>query len=218
MEKRAMAAATGLAAPILAAVTILAATVVDPGFSWANDALSNLGELPVGESITLSFLTGAPEFVLFNGGLILTGLVGLPFAWRLWTDAENAFHRLGAVEFAGALIALALIGVFHIPRDPHGAVAITHYLLGIVFMWTYGTGSVLAGRPRWGLLTIWLGIFHLLAWLVWAAALTGPIPGLAIPETVGAAVFGGWSLVAARAKLGWPPLPNPLHLRSPPAE
>ncbi|MFC7114519.1 hypothetical protein ACFQH2_05510 [Natronoarchaeum sp. GCM10025703] len=35
MEKRAMAAATGLAAPILAAVTILAATVVDPGFSWA---------------------------------------------------------------------------------------------------------------------------------------------------------------------------------------
>lgn len=210
MDRRTAATATGLVAPAIAAVTILAATLVDPGFVWADDALSNLGELPAGESITLSFLAGAPEFALFNGGLILTGLVGLPFAWRLWTDADHILHRVGALQFAGALIALALVGVYYIPREPHGAVAIAHYLLGIVFMWTYGTGSVLAGRTRWGLVTIWLGIVHLMAWLVWAAALTGPIPGLAIPETVGAAIFGGWSAVAAREKLGWPPLPDAL--------
>ncbi|QSG01890.1 DUF998 domain-containing protein [Natranaeroarchaeum sulfidigenes] len=210
MDRDTGAATTGLIAPAIAAVTILAATFVDPGFVWADDALSNLGELPAGESITLSFLAESPEFVLFNGGLILTGIVGLAFAWRLWTDAKNWLHRLGAVQFAGALIALALVGVYYIPREPHGAVAIAHYLLGIVFLWTHGTGSVLAGRVRWGLVTIWLGIVHLVAWLVWAALLTGPIPGLAIPETVGAAIFGGWTAVAARARLGWPPLPGAL--------
>ncbi len=210
MDKRTTAAVTGLIAPVIAAVTILAATVVDPGFVWADDALSNLGELPAGESITLSFLAGAPQFGLFNGGLILTGIVGLPFAWRLWADADHVLHLVGALQFAGALIALALVGVYYIPREPHGAVAIAHYLLGIVFMWTHGTGSVLAGRTRWGLVTIWLGIVHLVAWLVWAALLTGQIPGLAIPETVGALIFGGWSAVAAREKLDWPPLPDTL--------
>lgn len=210
MDRRAATAATGLVAPTIAAVTILAATFVDPAFSWTEDALSNLGELPMGESITLPFLASAPEFALFNGGLLLTGIVGLPFALRLWTDADHVLQRVGALQFAGALIALALVGVFHIPREPHGTVAIAHYLLGIVFLWTHGTGSVLVGRTRWGLVTIWLGSVHLLAWLVWAAALTGPIPGLAIPETVGAAIFGGWSAVAARAKLGWPPLPKAL--------
>ncbi|MCL9812939.1 DUF998 domain-containing protein [Natranaeroarchaeum aerophilus] len=210
MDRRTSAAATGLIAPAIAAVTILAATLVDPGFVWADDALSNLGELPAGESVTLSFLVDTPQFALFNGGLILTGLVGLPFAWRLWVDADHPLQRVGAAQFAGALIALALVGVYYIPRDPHGAVAIAHYLLGIVFMWTHGTGSVLAGRTRWGLVTIWLGIVHLVAWLVWAALLTGQIPGLAIPETVGALIFGGWSAVAAREKLDWPPLPDTL--------
>lgn len=210
MDRDTGAATAGLIAPAIAAVTILAATLVDPGFVWADDALSNLGELPAGESITLSFLAESPEFALFNGGLILTGIVGLAFAWRLWADAENWFLRIGALQFAGALIALALVGVYYIPREPHGAVAIAHYLLGIVFLWTHGTGSVLAGRVRWGLVTIWLGIVHLVAWLVWAALLTGPIPGLAIPETVGAAIFGGWAAVAAREKLGWPPLPDAL--------
>lgn len=211
MNGRAASAATGLLAPVIAAVTILSATIVDPTFSWRQNALSDLGALPAGESISISFLAATPEFALFNGGLLLTGLVGLPFAWRLWDDADHPLHRIAAVGFAATLISLSLVGVFHIPRDLHGPAAIAHYVLGIVFLWTHGTGSVLSGRVRWGLVTIWLGIVHLVAWLVWAAFLTGPIPGLAIPETVGAVIFGGWSFLTARRKLAWPPLPDALR-------
>lgn len=204
MNLRDAAAAAGLVAPLVAAVGILTATLADPSFAWATSALSDTGALPDGRSVTWSFVGANPQFLLFNGGLILTGVLGLPFILTLWSRAENVPHRIGVAAFLIAIVALGLVGVFHLPRPPHGAVAISHYLAATITLWTYGTGSVLAGAVRRGLVTIWLGIGHLLFWLVWAAVLSsGPIPGLAIPETVGAAIFGGWVVATALEELGW---------------
>lgn len=204
MNLRDAAAASGLLAPVVAALGILGATLLDPSFAWTSSALSDTGALPDGRSVTWSFVGSNPQFLVFNGGLILTGIVGLPFTATLWSRARNVPHRIGVVAFAAAIVALALVGVFHLPRPPHGAVAITHYFAATVALWTFGTGSVLAGAVRRGLATIWLGIGHLLFWLVWAAVLSsGPISGLAIPETVGAAIFGGWVVATALEELGW---------------
>lgn len=208
MNVRNACAASGLVAPLVAAIGILSATLADPSFSWATSALSDMGALPRGRSVTASFLRSNPQFLLFNGGLILAGILGLPFARTLRTAAENRAHRAGAAAFAVAIVAMALVGVFHIPRPPHGAVAIAHYLAATIALWTYGTGTALAGAVRRGLATIWLGIAHVLFWILWALFLSsGPVPGIAVPETVGAAIFGAWILATARSRLGWPPLP-----------
>lgn len=208
---RRAAAGCGLVAPAVAAVTIVAATLIDPTFSWATSALSDLGALPEGESVTVGFLLSSPEFLLFNGGLIAAGVAGLPFAWILWVAAVHPLQRVAAAAVAMAVIALALVGVLHVPRPHHGTVAITHFAAATVALWTYGSGSVLAGRPARGLATIWLGIAHLLFWIIWSVTLRpGPIPGLAVPETVGALLFGGWTAATARSFLGWPPVPEPV--------
>lgn len=202
MKFRDATAVCGVVGPLVAATAILAATLVDPTFSWTTSALSDTGALPDGRSVTWSFVRESPQFLLFNGGLILTGIVGAPFAVSLWSRSENLAHRIGVAAFLAALVALALVGVFHLPRPPHGTFAIAHYLAATLALWTFGTGSALAGDVRRGLATIWLGIAHLLFWLLWAAVLaSGPIPGLAVPETVGAAIFGGWTVATALDEL-----------------
>jgi len=208
MNVRDAPAACGMAGPLLAGVAILAATVVDPSFQWTTSALSDMGALPEGRAITAEFLRSNPQFLVFNGGLVVAGVVGLPFSWSLWNDASNRFHRAGAVAFALAMTALALVGVFHIPRPLHGLAAIAHYLAGTLLLWLHGTGTVLAGDVRRGLTTAWIGNIHLLFWIVWALFLRGTIPGLAVPETVGALLLGGWVIATARRRLGWPPVPG----------
>lgn len=205
MNRRNVAAACGLAAPIVAAAAILAATLLDPAFAWTTSALSDTGALPAGRSVSLSpsLVRSSPQVPVFNGGLIATGLLGLPFAWRLWTAAEHVGQRAGAAWYALAVVFLGLVGVFPLPHPLHGPVAVGHFATATVALWVYGSGTVLAGRPRAGLATIWLGIGHVLVWIGWALALaSGPVPGIAIPETVGAAIFGGWTVARARSLLG----------------
>lgn len=206
MNARDAATACGIVGPLVAAVGILAATAVDPSFQWAASALSDTGAHAPGQAVDPSFLRSNPEFLLFNGGLVLTGSIGLPFAWSLWDGADHWVQRAGAVWFALAMLAMALVGVFHLPHSLHGAAAIGHYLAATMTLWTYGTGSVLAGRRLRGLATVWLGCVHLLFWIVWALVLqSGPLPGLAVPETVGAALFGGWVFATARRRLARSP-------------
>lgn len=192
----------GVVAPVLAAVTILLATTLDPSFNWLDSALSHTGELPEGASVSASLLFEKPSFFVFNGGLVLTGLVGLPFGVLLFVESRNVFERVGAVTFLLTLLTLAAVGVFYLPKDLHGPAAIAHFLALTVFFWIYGTGAALGGRVRLGLATVWLGIGHLVFWLAWAVWLqSGPIPGLAIPEIVGAIGFGGWSFYVAVQRL-----------------
>jgi len=44
---------------------------------------------------------GAPTFLLFNGGLIVGGLLGFPFAWRLWLESRNSLERVGVARYRG---------------------------------------------------------------------------------------------------------------------
>ena len=179
--------AAGILAPVLTLGAILAATLLSPSFSWTANALSNLG----GRDAAVATPTTR---LLFNNGLILGGLVGLGFGPALLAARRNAVELAGIGLFGLTVVAMALIGVFPQHRDPHFAVAVSFYVLLSLALWTYGAGAVLAGVRRRGLLTVGAGVTNLAAWVVWG--LTGPFlrPGLALPEIVGATLFGAWAV------------------------
>lgn len=182
---------SGIGSSLVGFTTTLAATVVSPTFTWTGSALSDLG---------------APDAAtpwLFNYGLVAAGIIALPFAWLLFTTGRHVLERLGAVGFAGSVVGLALVGVFPSGTALHLPVAIAYFLLFTAAMWLHGTGAALAGDVRRGLVAIWLGIGHLLAWLGWAAS---GLEGLAIPEIVGSAILLGWIVLTTqwmRSSMGW---------------
>ncbi|PSP80062.1 DUF998 domain-containing protein [Halobacteriales archaeon QS_1_68_20] len=167
----------------VSAVGIFGSALLAPWFSWTGNALSDLGAV------------GEPTAPLFDGALVLAGLLGLAFLGRVWFAAANAVHRLGAVIMAVAFASMGLVGVFPLPHDLHGPVAVTFFLAFTYGLFVHGSGDALAGAVREGLLSVWLGIAHVTGWLVFAVA---PIEGIALPELVGSAALSAWVLVTFR--------------------
>lgn len=195
MDRRAIAARTGLLAPPIALVGILLATLVDPSFSWTGSALSHTGELPPGRSVSIDLVLDRPSFLLFNGSLVATGAIGLPFAWLLYVEADHPLQRSGAMLLGLALVSLAAVGVFYLPHGLHAPAAIVHVIATMATLFVYGTGTVQHGEREYGLATIGLGLVTLGIWLLWTMAL--PDSGIAIPEYVGALALGGWTIWTA---------------------
>lgn len=194
---RRLATGCGLAAPTVALGAIVLATLLasPETFTWRDRALSDMGRY------------GTRTVLLFNGGLILGGVLGIPFGWRLWVASRTGLERLGVVLLWGATLGLVGVGVFfldhtefYLATSLHGPAALLFFGLAPVAQWVYGTGLVLAERPRLGLASIWLGLVHPLGWLGWLLSRTGsndPMAWFAVPEFVAAVAFGSWVLLVA---------------------
>jgi len=180
----------GVASAVLTQAAVLAATVASPGFRWTGNALSDLGN--PGHRIATPVTT-----LLFDGGLILGGLLGTPFGYLLWTGGDHWVERAAALPFVPAMLAMAGIGLFPSPQPLHAPVAIAFYLLSMVTMGVYGAGNALAGARVRGLLTLGLVAVHVGVWYWWASG--GPVlrDGLAVPEAIGAVVVAGWVVATA---------------------
>jgi hypothetical membrane protein len=185
-----VSAGSGVGAALVPTGAILLATVLSPTFSWTGDALSNLGGAgdPAATATTM---------LLFNGGLVVGGLLGVGFVYVLFVRAAHVAERIGAVAFGLSMVALALVGVFPQEQPAHFPAAVSFYLLLSVALWLYGTGNLFVGERERGLATMLLGVVNVAAWVGWG--LTGPVlrPGLALPEIVGALVLAGWAVVTA---------------------
>lgn len=181
-------AASGVAALVVTFGTILLAAILSPTFTWAGHALSDLGA------------SGEPTASLFNGGLIVGALLGLPFAWRVGVVAGHPIERTGAVVAALAFLSMGLVGVYPLDHPYHFPAAIAFFALATLTLWIHGTGAVLSERPRAGLVMIWLGIGHVIGWVIWGAGLR-PGPGLALPELVGSIALAAWIVLTARSRL-----------------
>lgn len=163
---------------------ILLAALLSPTFAWTGNALSDLGA------------RGEPTAPIFNGALIAAGILGVPFVWRVWTATDTALQRAGVALLAASMVALAGVGVFPLPTREHGTVAVAFFGLFTYGFFVHGTGDVLAGDTRRGLASIWFGVAHPTAWLLWVLVRGG---GIAVPELAGAALFAGWVIVQYRA-------------------
>ncbi len=168
-------------APAVAAVAIVGAALLAPGFSWTGGALSDLGAPAAGTAS------------LFNGGLVIAGVLGLFFAATLTVEARTRLDWLVAAVLVVTLVLLAGVGLFPSGHPYHLPVAAGFYLGATLTLWIDGTAGILADEPRFGLAAIWLANCQVLQWVAWAAGLRLG-PGLAIPETIGAVLFAIWIL------------------------
>jgi hypothetical membrane protein len=181
---------SGVIAVIVTIGSTLLATVVSPAFVWRENALSNLG-------VTGTNVGTIVTAVLFNGGLIVGGLLGLVFCLGLARRAADRIDQLVVILLGVTLVLMALIGVFPQNTSPHAGVASLFFFMITVTLLAEGFGAVRDGANRWGAISLVAGAVNLGVWIAWGTA--GPVmrDGLAIPEIAGAVVFGGW--VAVRA-------------------
>jgi hypothetical membrane protein len=173
----------GVLALIIAFVFILSAIASYSQFSWLDNALSDLG---VVEGVTA---------VLFNLGLILSGVLTLIFGLGLFTLLRNK-----VLGFAGTLIlavdalALALIGIFPESAKP------MHYYASVAFFVLFPMSMLLicaeflsSSRTKMGLFTFVTAAFAAIVWTVQFTV--RPVPGVAIPETLSALAALAWIAV-----------------------
>ncbi len=162
----------GIIAPIFAFACILSAVASWSQFSWANNALSDLG---VQQGITA---------VVFNVGLVVSGLLFLVFAAGLFTlMGKQVWGKVGAFIFALSCIALIGIGVFNESFTP------THYQVSVAFFVLFPISLLVLSAAFWRSHQRGFGVFTLgvalVAAAVWVLEFTlHYVPNVAVPEFV----------------------------------
>jgi hypothetical membrane protein len=210
VDRRATLRKLGYAGPIASVGAVFLATLLDPKFSWRSRSLSSIGEA-TGQSLFALGSVDQLAFDVFNLGLVLAGVLGIPFLTLLWADSENRTERVGLGLAAVTL--LGSIGVAVAFLD--GPFAAFHFLAAMCFffgmtitMWTYGTGLAKRTGAAHGLGAIWLANINAVVWVGWmlleAFAFTGDGDTwtyFAVPEFT-AAVFFGLFVAAQARRLG----------------
>ena len=185
----AVARASGVAAVAVAFAGILAAVASAPWFSWASNALSDLG------------VAGGLTAALFNYSLLAAGVLALPFAWWLAATADSRFGVLTAAGFAVTGACMAGVGLFPSDTSLHFPAAAGTYL-GLTYTLALdASDAVHAGATRRALAGLWGALGHVTMWLTWAVA--GPavgVDGLALPEVAGALLLAAWVVATARRR------------------
>lgn len=173
----------GIITPIVAFTCILLAIALAPQFSWTDNALSDLG-----------IVTGATS-ILFNLGLILSGILTLLFASGLFTYfRSNSLGRLSALILVLDSLALTAIGVFPENVKPmHLYASVAFFVLFPISMLFVTASFLRASRARMGLLTLSIALFAAIVWI--AEFLLRYVPGVAIPETLSALAASLWTVV-----------------------
>lgn len=200
VDRRRIATGCGVAAPIVVLGAIALATVVaaPETFTWKSRALSDMGR------------PGTRTFVLFNGGLVLGGLVGVPFVWRVWHYARDYLQRAGTLALGGSLLGMIGVGIFflehttyYLASSLHGIAALTTFTLAPIAALLYGSGAALTGQRRVAIWSLASGVLALVGWASWIAYLQwwAPFPRawFAVPEFFAGLCLGGWILRLAVA-------------------
>jgi len=174
-----MSGLSGILAPIITFACVLLAIGSYPQFSWTNNALSDLGVVP---GITA---------ILFNSGLISSGLLVIAFSWGLpLLLRRKILGRAAASVLILAGLALALIGVF---TEQYGRI---HWYVSVMFFMLFPIAMLLVfvtflstAELKMSLLTLLMAV---LAGAVWTIRFG---EGVAIPETLAAFGASIWSVV-----------------------
>jgi hypothetical membrane protein len=183
--RRRLARLSGPAAVAIALTGIVAATTISPTFAWQTSALSDLGVAP-------------GTAWLFNGSLIGGGLVGLPYAWALWSAASDRLGHIRAAAYLLALVSMAGVGLAPADQPLHVPFALAFFGLAALTAVVDGVARFRLPRGKLSLLT---GLLAPVAWPVWLGWLGR---GIAVPEIVGAVLFGVWVVALSPERPGQP--------------
>jgi hypothetical membrane protein len=192
----------GFFAPLIALVCIMIAILLSPGFDWFSNALSDLGHY-TRTDLGPYKLIGA---IIFNSGLIITGLLMLYYTIWILRETRDIFTKIGIVPLLLSLCFLISIGIFSENfGDLHYYVSVGFFFTFPFSMWLIGIGWLRFPHLRWfsiiSLLLPFISVF------MWADYMNGTsIWQQAIPEIVTAfsAIVWLWiiNLLHYRGKLG----------------
>ncbi len=176
--------ACGIAAPIIAFACILLAIAYYSPFSWTDNALSDLG---VQEGFTP---------VLFNYGLVVSGLLALLFALGIYVFlGARISGKVGALLFALATLALTAIGVFNENYTPmHWYASVAFFMLFPISMLLLTVAFSVLGQLRMGLFTFLTAAIAAAPWVIYFTVRY--VENVAIPETISALAASAWAIVA----------------------
>lgn len=169
--------------------SILLATAISPSFVWQENALSHLG-------VTTTDAGTTTTAILFNGGLVGGGLVGVMFASFLYRLLADTGRQVVVVLLGVTFFMSSLVGVFPTGTAPHFPVAITFYLFITLTLWTAGVVWFRDGDRRWAGVSVAAGTGNILVWVGWFTLAENP-DAFAVPEILGAAIFSVWVCGAA---------------------
>lgn len=185
-SSRRVARLAGAAAVAVALGGILLATALSPTFDWQASALSDLGVAPATAR-------------LFNGSLVVGAVVGAPYAWALWTAAPGTLGRLRAVGYLLAIAGMGGVGLAPAGHPFHVPFAVAFFLFAAL---TAVVDGVARFRLTNGKLAVVAGVLAVFVWPAWLLWLAGG--GIAVPEFVGAALFGLWVVRLSPERPGQP--------------
>ncbi len=98
----------GFLGPLIALLSILVAVLLSPGFSWQSNPLSDLGSWFRTDLGNLQILSA----VVFNGGLIVGGLLLLYFTVSFFRMLNDWPTKIAMIAFMAMCIFLTSVGVF----------------------------------------------------------------------------------------------------------
>ena len=177
--------ALGVFGPLVALVSIAIAILLSLSwFTWEGNALSDLG----------NYNNGIPAAIIFNVGLVLTGILLLVFTYCFSRSVTDLPTKIGLTPFFIALIFLIAIGVF---SENAGRI---HFYVSVGFfgsfpfaMWFVGLGFFRFRKFWWfSLISIILPFFSIYMWTSWYGGLFPFWAGNAIPEITTAFTGIGW--------------------------
>lgn len=183
------------------------ATVVDPDFSWKTRSLSSVGEANGLDLLALGSLDQV-AFLLFNGALLVGGLLGLFFVFGLGSVLDDPTATAGTVLGVLTLVGMIGVGIAYLD-GPFGGfhfLFATLLFFGLTFtMWTFGTAFVRTGDASFGIASIWLSNAQVVVWILWIILETMVFTDdgdtwtyFAVPEFAAALSFGVWVVATAR--------------------
>jgi len=176
----------GVTSPIIMLTFILLAIFHSPWFSWAENALSDLGVRGIAA-------------ILFNFSLIIGGLLTLLFAIGLREILlGRTIGHVGALFLIQAAANLCAIGVFPETAGAlHIYVSVSFFTLLQISLFLIGAALMKEPPERnLGLFTFLAGIVAVIVWIV--AVIVWIVPwggGVAIPEMLASLPVSVWSIV-----------------------
>ncbi|MFX1481768.1 MAG: DUF998 domain-containing protein [Promethearchaeota archaeon] len=175
----------GVFGPLIALGSITVAILLSLSwFTWDGHALSDLG----------NYDNGLPAAIVFNVGLVLSGLLLLAFTLCFSRAILDLPTKVGLVPFLIALVFLILIGAF---SENAGVI---HYYVSVGFfgsfpfaMWFVGLVWLRYRNLWWfSIISLLLPFFSIYMWMGWFGGVFPFWSGNAIPEITTAFTGIGW--------------------------
>jgi hypothetical membrane protein len=164
----------GLAGPLVAFFFIALSIGLSPGFSWQENALSDLGHA-----------TRSSVAPWFNFGLFFAGFLVVVYAVTVL-----AVHaRFASYGLLASAVLLQLVAVFD---EVYGGL---HFFVSVLFFISFGLASLVFAVEKRSFVALVAFVIGLCSWAFYFAGLYGG--GIAIPEAISSAAAVSWVVSSA---------------------